>query len=219
MYTRVCILYIIITRNSVNVCLLCCVTIILLPSKLQRLLVGDRLCSCTCNFLTRLGQPSNRSFFLSQSLTFLVRFRYIKNYYFRGDYFCAPKQFGKFFQTQLDFGIPSYFGNRPFNIPKAPSYEGNQAFPGYFDRGSPLIIEEEGQQTVIGLSKEQENSNRDRPNIFHKIHPDAFRWIVKHAEAHDSNCESFTSCSCGIPGKPLSTSLGKPTHPHQELRR
>ena len=159
--------------------------------------------------------------FLSQSLTFLVRFRYIdiETYYFRGDYFCAPKQIGKFLQTQLNFGIPSYFGERPFNVPKVPSYARDQAFPGYFDRGSPLIIEEEGQQTVIGLSKEQENSNRDRPNIFHKIHPDAFRWIVKHADAHDSNCEFFTSCSCGIPGKPLSSSPGKPTHPHQELRR
>ena len=158
---------------------------------------------------------------LSQSLTFLVRFKYIEHYYFRGDYFCAPKQFGKFQSSQLDFGI-TYFGREPpvqfFNVPRVPSYR-NQAFPGYFDRGSPLIIEEEGQQTVIGLSKEQENSNRDRPNIFHKIHPDAFRWIVKHAEAHDSNCESFTSCSCGIPGKPLSTSSGRPTHPHQELRR
>ena len=76
-----------------------------------------------------------------------------------------------------------------------------EAFPGYLDRGTPLIIEEGGRQTVIGLFKGAE-IHRDRPSLFYKIDPDAFNWIVKKAdEVHDSSCESFTSCSCGIPRK------------------
>ena len=78
-----------------------------------------------------------------------------------------------------------------------------QVFPGYLDQGTPLIIEEGERQTVIGLFEGAENVQSDRPNLFYKIHPDAFNWIVKKAdEAHDSSCESYTSCSCGILGKP-----------------
>ena len=78
-----------------------------------------------------------------------------------------------------------------------------QVFPGYLDQGTPLIIEEGGRQTVIGLFEGAENVQSDGPNLFYKIHPDAFNWIVKKAdEAHDSSCESYTSCSCGILGKP-----------------
>ena len=77
-----------------------------------------------------------------------------------------------------------------------------QIFPGYLDQGTPLIIEEGGRQTVIGLFEGAENVQSDRPNLFYKIHPDAFNWIVKKAdEAHDSSCESYTSCSCGIVGQ------------------
>ena len=124
--------------------------------------------------------------------------------YFRGFYLCANKQAQDFVQKQLDIAfIESYVGPGEYNREPIVTHAFRQDFPGYLDRGSPLIIDEGGRQTVIGLFKEQENAHRDRPNLFLKIHTDAFNWIVKNTdETHDSNCESFTSCSCGIPGKP-----------------
>ena len=81
-------------------------------------------------------------------------------------------------------------------------------FPGYRDMGAPLIVETNGKTTIIGMFQEQLDEHGKGPlfskiSLFSKIHPDAFNWIVKNSdETQDSNCESFTSCSCGIPGKP-----------------
>ena len=76
-------------------------------------------------------------------------------------------------------------------------------FPGYRDKGSPLIIEDEGgRKTIIGLFKEQLNENAKGPALFSKIHPNAFNWIVTYADGtEDSKCDSYTACSCGIEGK------------------
>ena len=53
-----------------------------------------------------------------------------------------------------------------------------EAFPGYLDRGTPLIIEEGGRQTVIGLFKGAE-IHRDRPSLFYKIDPDALIGLLR----------------------------------------
>ena len=72
----------------------------------------------------------------------------------------------------------------------------SQLFPGYLDRGTPLIIQEGGRSTVVGLFHEQDNPS-NKPTLFSKIHPDVFNWIVKYSDGtHDSRCESFISCSC-----------------------
>ena len=79
-----------------------------------------------------------------------------------------------------------------------------QQFPGYRDKGTPLIIEGEGgRKTVIGMFREQLNENDKGPYLFSKIHPDAFNWIANYADwTEDDKCTKYTSCSCGIEGKP-----------------
>ena len=83
----------------------------------------------------------------------------------------------------------------------------------YLDRGTPLMVKENGRWTVIGIltntERYQNNQNHRRPLYFSKIYPEAFNWIVKHADStqdsgfdpHHNSCETFTSCSCGIVGK------------------
>ena len=83
----------------------------------------------------------------------------------------------------------------------------------YLDRGTPLMVKENGRWTVIGIltntERYQNNQNQQRPLYFSKIYPEAFNWIVKHADStqdsgfdpHHNSCETFTSCSCGIVGK------------------
>ena len=94
-------------------------------------------------------------------------------------------------------------------------YHQIQQFPGYLDRGTPLIIEQDGKRTIIGIFQERLNENYrftswalgghhdyTGPYLFSKIDPDAFNWIVNYADwTHDSKCTDFTSCSCGIEGK------------------
>ena len=79
-----------------------------------------------------------------------------------------------------------------------------QQFPGYRDKGTPLIIEGEGgRKTVIGMFREQLNENDKGPYLFSKIHPDAFNWIANYADwTEDDKCTKYTSCSCGIEGTP-----------------
>ena len=100
----------------------------------------------------------------------------------------------------------------------------NSEVAGYLDRGTPLMIKENGRWTVIGIltnTKKYKNDQNQyiqhitsgahfsRPLYFSKIYPEAFNWIVKHADStqdsgrdpHHNSCETFTSCSCGIVGK------------------
>ena len=82
-----------------------------------------------------------------------------------------------------------------------------QVFPGYMDMGSPFIIEENGQKTIIGMFQEQLkdtawNGNNGKA-LFAKLHPDTVNWIVENQDwAQDSSCYSLTSCPCGIANKP-----------------
>ena len=147
-----------------------------------------------------------------------MRHRLVINhcFIFRGYYLCANQLLMEnFVQKELSSHLASYLSkdyDTQFAATLAVSAANSkstsntgpvQAFPGYLDRGTPLIIKEGGRQTVIGLFQGAENVQSDRPSLFYKIHPDAFNWIVKKAdEVQDSSCESFTSCSCGILGKP-----------------
>ena len=90
-----------------------------------------------------------------------------------------------------------------------------QQFPGYLDRGTPIIIEQDRKRTIIGIFQERLNEkyrftswalgghhDYTGPYLFSKIDPDAFNWIVNYADwTHDSKCTDYTSCSCGIEGK------------------
>ena len=140
--------------------------------------------------------------------------------HFRGKYFCAQKQiFANFQQRQLEYGtnyrtITDTYQDPDTNL---------QEFPGYLDRGSPLIIVEgigeDRRLIVIGIFQEQVHANDQGPVLFSRLNHEAFNWIVQNADStHDSTCESFSSCLCGIAGKStihIPRTLGQ----HNELRR
>ena len=91
------------------------------------------------------------------------------------------------------------------------------------DRGSPLIIVEgigeDRRLIVIGIFQEQVHANDQGPVLFSRLNHEAFNWIAQNADStHDSTCESFSSCLCGIAGKstiPTPRTLGQ----HNELWR
>ena len=81
-----------------------------------------------------------------------------------------------------------------------PTQVEDQLFPGLLDRGTPLIIKEHSKWTVIGIFHlHLEEDPIKGPGIFSRLHPDLVNWITNTAEwTHDSTCETFTACSCGI---------------------
>ena len=87
-----------------------------------------------------------------------------------------------------------------------PTQVEDQLFPGLLDRGTPLIIKEHSRWTVIGIFHlHLEEDPIKGPGIFSRLHPDLVNWITNTAEwTHDSTCETFTSCSCGITSPPNS---------------
>ena len=82
-----------------------------------------------------------------------------------------------------------------------------QLFPGYYDRGTPLIVHENSRSTIIGMFQENLADGRvpgktyKGPAVFNKITPETFTWIVNTADwTQDSSCHTYTSCSCGVKG-------------------
>ena len=76
--------------------------------------------------------------------------------HFRGKYFCAQKQiFANFQQRQLEYGTNYRTITDTYHDPDT----NLQEFPGYLDRGSPLIIVEgigeDRRLIVIGIFQEQ----------------------------------------------------------------
>ena len=80
----------------------------------------------------------------------------------------------------------------------------NQLFPGYLDRGSPVIAMENERYTIMGMFREYLQQDHRGPAIFDRLYPEVVNWIVENSDwTHDSTCSAFTSCTCGVPdGKP-----------------
>ena len=77
----------------------------------------------------------------------------------------------------------------------------NVLFPGVFDRGTPLIINENGRNTVLGIFQEHLNADAKGPALFTQLYPDSVNWIMNFADwTQDSACNVFTSCLCGTRG-------------------
>ena len=78
----------------------------------------------------------------------------------------------------------------------------NVLFPGVLDRGTPLIIKENGRNTVLGIFQEQFNEDSAKgPALFSQLYPDSVNWIMNFADwTQDSACNVFTSCLCGTRG-------------------
>ena len=77
----------------------------------------------------------------------------------------------------------------------------NVLLPGVFDRGTPLIIKENGRNTVLGIFQEHLNADAKGPALFTQLYPDSVNWIMNFADwTQDSTCNVFTSCLCGTRG-------------------
>ena len=88
----------------------------------------------------------------------------------------------------------------------------NIELPGDLDEGSPLVIEENGRNTVIGMFLKQMKG----PAVYAQITPATINWIRENADwIQESSCARnpdseyywakenlFTSCGCGIPNRP-----------------
>ena len=56
---------------------------------------------------------------------------------------------------------------------------------------------------ILGMFREQLNHRYDEgPTLLDRLYPDILNWILNYADwTRDSTCYTFTSCSCGIPGR------------------
>ena len=124
-------------------------------------------------------------------------------------------------KTPYRFAINKYYKNVDYDHGYYQDYDkdvrklnsimdSNTLFPGVLDRGTPLIIRENNRYIVIGIFHEhmqgpqlgQTGTDKD-PGIFTRLDAETVDWITNYADwTQDSTCETFTSCSCGIPGKP-----------------
>ena len=79
---------------------------------------------------------------------------------------------------------------------------GAQQFPGYYDRGTPLIVNENSRSTIVGMFQENTKDGTVKgPAVFNKITPETFNWIVNTADwTQDSSCHTYATCSCGVKG-------------------
>ena len=81
-----------------------------------------------------------------------------------------------------------------------------QQFPGFLDRGTPLVVRENGKNTIAGIFRENLDHNSQGPSVFDRLSPEIVNWIIDNSDwAVDSSCYTFTSCTCGqqTPGQTL----------------
>ena len=71
----------------------------------------------------------------------------------------------------------------------------DQTFPGFLDRGTPLVDEENGKNTIVGIFREYLDQG---VSVYDRLYPEIVNWIIDNSDfAVDSSCTTFTSCSCG----------------------
>ena len=126
---------------------------------------------------------------------------------FRGKHLCIDKQYGDISQTEFFFEDDHIIYSKPSTTFR------RQPFQGVLDRGTPLIINENGRNTVLGIFKEQLPQQDtieglpappdEGPALFNQLDADAVNWIMDNADwTQDSACNTFTSCLCGTEGGP-----------------
>ena len=110
---------------------------------------------------------------------------------------CINKQVASFYDLKTYTYSP--YGNS--NSVSEPEKE-DVLFPGVLDRGSPLIINENGRNTVYGIFQEHLNEDSAKgPALYSQLNPDSVNWIMNFADwTQDSACNVFTSCLCGTRG-------------------
>ena len=108
---------------------------------------------------------------------------------FRGKHWCGyVKKDVKFEETDYIFHERNYpqYGNikgvHRITKSRYPNKVYNQIFPGFLDRGSPLIIPENRKNTIVGIFRENLVQESPGPAIFDRLYPDIVNWIVETAE-------------------------------------
>ena len=130
----------------------------------------------------------------------------MKMHIFRGKHWCIPGQpTDKFFQREYKFVYERIGGKlgvtRVDKIFKPDPYVKDQKFPGFLDRGTPLVITENERHTIVGIFRGHylTQSGGDGLMIFDRLYPEIVNWIVENSDwTWDSSGQLFTSCSCGI---------------------
>ena len=96
-------------------------------------------------------------------------------------------------------GFGSWYSgvNEVVKGPKTPVPKPQQ-FPGFLDRGTPLVVRENHKNTIAGIFRENLDQDHRGPTIFDRLSPEIVNWIIDNSDwAVDSSCHTFTSCSCG----------------------
>ena len=96
-------------------------------------------------------------------------------------------------------GFGSWYSgvNEVVKGPKTPVPKPQQ-FPGFLDRGTPLVVRENHKNTIAGIFRENLDQDHRGPTIFDRLSPEIVNWIIDNSDwAVDSSCYTFTSCSCG----------------------
>ena len=124
----------------------------------------------------------------------------MKMYIFRGKHWCIPEQPKiKVLQKEYEFVYKQFWGK--FGVSRVNMKEDPQQFPGFLDRGTPLVITENERHTIVGIFRGHylTQDGGDGPMIFDRLYPEIVNWIVENSDwTWDSSGQLFTSCSCGI---------------------
>ena len=92
------------------------------------------------------------------------------------------------YEWYLPFNGGGYDILRRITKSKYPNTVYNQIFPGFLDRGSPLIIQENknnkyvNKNTIVGIFRENLAQGNPGPAIFDRLYPEIVNWIVETAE-------------------------------------
>ena len=118
--------------------------------------------------------------------------------FFRGKHFCVDKTKVTFKERIFEYSH-TFDGGVRFNREEQVV---DQLFPGHRDRGTPLIVKENGKNTVIGMFEKHLTQDPAKgPSLFSKLQLDTINWIINFADwTQDSNCNfTYTSCMCRTP--------------------
>ena len=88
----------------------------------------------------------------------------------------------------------------------------DQQFPGFLDRGTPLVVRENDKNTIAGIFRENlDHTSTLGPSVFDRLSSEIVNWITDNSDwAVDSSCYTFTSCTCGqqtVDGEPSDQTL------------
>ena len=129
--------------------------------------------------------------------------------FFRGKYWCGSNTKVTFNKKVYEFKYKTCATSYPYRsypcferiLSRGNAQVSDQQFPGFLDRGTPLVVEENRVNTIAGIFRENLLQTNRGPAVFDRLSPKVVNWIIDNSDwTSDSNCEVFTSCTCGTQG-------------------